>query len=304
MRRSGSGDLRAAWKSIHHRLLITLPVGPTGSAFSCWDPATKHLAFIFNHTSLSADSVGRRQTERPHLFSLRQTPTDNPAKAHSCNTLTYASPTRLLLAKKEKKKKFSALEVPQTLWWDVAPLLLSPKSVLSQQVAVLSCEIPFFLRVFWFKAQLKQTEANPLSSQQLQAGYQLRVIMMSHSSGVCVWTSNMTLVCSGHLFCGTQGETQPAESRTRTFGDKESACFGEFSLRFARTFVSTCAGKRCQRPSGQSLSSDALQRVLSGAVPRNLYLTLEEIIIQRSLVQFWDSGQLKPEMLLKEAWGH
>lgn len=80
--------------------------------------------------------------------------------------------------------------------------------------------------------------------------------------------------------------------------------FWGVSLRFARTFVSTCAGKSCQRPSGQSLSSDALQRVLSGAVPRNLYLTLEEIIIQRSLVQFWDSGQLKPEMLLKEAWGH
>lgn len=118
--------------------------------------------------------------------------------------------------------------MPQTLWWDVAPRLLSPKSVLSQQVAVLSCEIPFFLRVFWFKAQLKQTEANPLSSQQLQAGYQLRVIMMSHSSGACVWTSNMTLVCSGHLFSGTRGETQRAESRARTFGDKESACFGEF----------------------------------------------------------------------------
>lgn len=81
--------------------------------------------------------------------------------------------------------------------------------------------------------------------------------MMSHSSGVCVWTSNMTLVCSGHLFCGTQGETQRAESRTRTFGDKESACFGEFSLRFARTFVSTCAGKSCQRPSGQSLERRA-----------------------------------------------
>lgn len=51
-------------------------------------------------------------------------------------------------------------------------------------------------------------------------------------------------------------------------------------------------------------AADALQRVLSGAVRHNLYLMLEEIIIQRWLVQVWDSGQLQPETLLKEARGH
>lgn len=47
--------------------------------------------------------------------------------------------------------------------------------------------------------------------------------------------------------------------------------------------------------------SDVLQRVLSRADLCNLYLTLEEIISQRSLIQFQDSGQLKLEMLLKDA---
>lgn len=47
--------------------------------------------------------------------------------------------------------------------------------------------------------------------------------------------------------------------------------------------------------------SDVLQRVLSRADLCNLYLTLEEIISQRSLIQFPDSGQLKLEMLLKDA---
>lgn len=62
----------------------------------------------------------------------------------------------------------------------------TPNSVLSQQVAPFMSD-PFLFGVFWFKEQQKQTEADPFFSQQLLAfcrGYQLRVIVMSHSSGV------------------------------------------------------------------------------------------------------------------------
>lgn len=105
--------------------------------------------------------------------------------------------------------------------------LLSPKSVLSQQVAVLSCEIPFFLRVFWFKAQLKQTEANPLSSQQLPAGYQLRVIMMSHSSGVCADIKYDFGLLRPPVFSDA-GKTQHAESRVRQLAIRNRRVLGEF----------------------------------------------------------------------------
>lgn len=70
-------------------------------------------------------------------------------------------------------------------WSDSTSLMRgsAPNSVLSQQVCPFMWD-PFLFSVFQFKEQQKQTEANPLSSQQPLAGYQLRVIMMSHSSGV------------------------------------------------------------------------------------------------------------------------
>lgn len=76
-------------------------------------------------------------------------------------------------------REFSAPEVTRTSLMRGS----APNSVLSQQVCPFMSD-PFLFSVFQFKEQQKQTEANPLSSQQPLAGYQLRVIMMSHSSGV------------------------------------------------------------------------------------------------------------------------
>lgn len=42
------------------------PMGSTRSGFTFWALATKHLAFIFNHTSLPSNNVGRRR--RPYLI--------------------------------------------------------------------------------------------------------------------------------------------------------------------------------------------------------------------------------------------
>lgn len=147
-----------------------LPVGPTGSGFSCWDPATKHLAFIFNHTSLSTNNVGRRQETLPYMPDRRGQHTYIQTEKKKKHTQTY---------QRAFGTEVSSLEVTRPLWWEAVP----PNSVLSQQVGPFMWD-PFLFRVFWFKEQQKQTEANPLSSQQLLAGYQLGVIMMSHSSGV------------------------------------------------------------------------------------------------------------------------
>lgn len=56
--------------------------------------------------------------------------------------------------------------------------------MLSQQVGPFMWGLFFCSAFFWFKEQEKQTESNPLSSQPRLDAYQLRVIMMSLSSGV------------------------------------------------------------------------------------------------------------------------
>lgn len=160
------------WKStingIYHQLLIMLPVGPTGSSFSCWAPATKHLAFIFNHTSLSTNNAGKRQ--RPYLIRQTEAANIHTEKNHS-NAHKPAKKGRLW-------ERFLLLK-----WLDLFDERQAPPILCFLSECVLSCAILFLLNVFQFKEQQKQTEANPLSSQQPLAGYQLRVIVMSHSSG-------------------------------------------------------------------------------------------------------------------------
>lgn len=70
-------------------------------------------------------------------------------------------------------------------------------------------------------------------------------------------------------------------------------------------FACICTSKRSSvlelAANWRATVSDALQQVLSRAGRCNLYLTLVRIIIQHLPVQFQDSGQLKLEMLLKDA---
>lgn len=100
------------------------PVGPTGSGFSFWAPATKHLAFIFNHTSLSTNNVGRRQ--RPYLICQTDTVNMQTEKkiTHTQRTVTSEDKQQQHIRPQRHHhhhhqgayaKEISALEVTQPL---------------------------------------------------------------------------------------------------------------------------------------------------------------------------------------------